>query len=228
MLVSEIYSSRQGEGRLTGQPSIFIRTSGCNLRCHFCDTPFTSWAPEGRHISITDLLEQISEMAPKHVVLTGGEPMLPRAVTKLTHHLNELDYHITIETSGTVMRDVNCDLISISPKLANSTPSRSRAGDWASRHENDRHRPDVVNQLISRHDYQLKFVVSQPSDLEEIEQYLELLPGVHRHRVLLMPEGIEASQLAERETWLLPACEEHQFTYCPRMHIHWYGNKRGT
>ena len=126
------------------------------------------------------------------------------------------------------MRDVNCDLMSISPKLANSTPSRSRAGDWASRHENARHRPDVVNQLISRHDYQLKFVVSQPSDLEEIEQYLELLPGVHRHRVLLMPEGVEASQLAERETWLLPACDEHQFTYCPRMHIHWYGNKRGT
>ena len=154
--------------------------------------------------------------------------MLPRAVTNLTHHLHEQDYHITIETSGTVLRDVNCDLMSISPKLANSTPSRSRAGDWARRHENARHRPDVVNQLILRHDYQLKFVVSQPSDLDEIEQYLKLLPEVHRQRVLLMPEGIEASQLAERETWLLPACEEHQFTYCPRMHIHWYGNKRGT
>lgn len=228
MLVSEIYSSRQGEGRLTGQPSIFIRTSGCNLRCDFCDSPFTSWDPEGQKIPITDLLDQIAEMTPKHVVLTGGEPMLPRGVTSLTHQLHELDYHVTIETSGTVLRDVQCDLMSISPKLANSTPSRSRAGEWARRHESARHRPDVVNQLILDHDYQLKFVVSHPADLDEIEQYLELLSGVQRHRVLLMPEGIETSQLAEREKWLLPACEERQFTYCPRMHIQWYGNKRGT
>ncbi len=228
MLVSEIYSSRQGEGRLTGQPSIFVRTSGCNLRCHFCDTPFTSWKPEGKSTSIPVLLDQIEKMEPKHVVLTGGEPMLPPTIAELTQQLHKRKYHITIETSGTVFREVQCDLMSISPKLKNSTPSLSRAGGWTQRHEASRHRPDVVTQLIEQHDYQLKFVVSHPDDLEEIEQYLELLPPINRRQVLLMPEGIEATQLAKREEWLLPLCEDHQFSYCPRMHIQWYGNKRGT
>ena len=71
-------------------------------------------------------------------------------------------------------------------------------------------------------------MVSQLQDLDEIEQYLALLPVVRRDYVMLMPEGIEASQLKEREKWLRPACDEREFTYCPRMHIEWYGNKRGT
>ena len=228
MLVSEIYSSRQGEGRLTGQPSIFLRTSGCNLRCDFCDTPFTSWAPEGKNLPVSELVEKIAKLSSKHVVLTGGEPMLPRTISQLTEELHARGHHITIETAGTVMRDVSCDLMSISPKLANSTPSPSRAGEWSVRHEKARHRPEIVAQLIQRHDYQLKFVVSRLQDLDEIEQYLALLPVVRRDYVMLMPEGIEASQLKEREKWLRPACDEREFTYCPRMHIEWYGNKRGT
>ncbi|MCH2180718.1 MAG: 7-carboxy-7-deazaguanine synthase QueE [Mariniblastus sp.] len=228
MLVSEIYSSRQGEGRLTGQPSIFVRTSGCNLRCDFCDTPYTSWTPEGRDTPIGDVLQEVGQFSPQHVVLTGGEPMLPRSVVELTHLLQEQNYHITIETSGTIFREVHCDLMSISPKLANSTPSFSRAGDWSLRHENARHRPEIVDQLIQRHDYQLKFVVSSPSDVDEIERYLEELSTVNRQQVLLMPEGVESSKLEDRAKWLVPICEERQFTYCPRMHIQWYGNRRGT
>ena len=228
MLVSEIYSSRQGEGRLTGQPSIFIRTTGCNLRCHFCDTPFTSWSPEGREIPIGDLLDEIDKMSPQHVVLTGGEPMLPREVVELTNRLHEQNYHITIETSGTIFRELRCDLISISPKLANSTPPTSRAGEWTQKHENARHQPEIVDRLIQRHDYQLKFVVNHPADVDEIEQYLEELSEIDRERVLLMPEGVEPAKLKEREKWLVPICEKRQFTYCPRMHIQWYGNRRGT
>ena len=154
--------------------------------------------------------------------------MLPRTISQLTEELHARGHHITIETAGTVMRDVSCDLMSISPKLANSTPSPSRAGEWSVRHEKARHRPEIVAQLIQRHDYQLKFVVSRLQDLDEIEQYLALLPVVRRDYVMLMPEGIEASQLKEREKWLRPACDEREFTYCPRMHIEWYGNKRGT
>jgi len=148
MLISEIYLSRQGEGRLTGTPSVFVRTSGCNLRCDFCDTPFTSWKPEGSQQSASEVFTAVLQTAadqlpPRadcpddsdepaaHVVLTGGEPMLAKEVESLCEQLNERGFHITIETAGTLDRQLSCDLMSISPKLSNSTPSSERAGQWA-------------------------------------------------------------------------------------------------
>ena len=76
MFVAEVYSSIQGEGEFAGVPSVFVRTSGCNLRCWFCDTPFTSWQPEGTHVALADLLRQVAGFQIEHVVLTGGEPLL--------------------------------------------------------------------------------------------------------------------------------------------------------
>ena len=250
MLISEIYLSRQGEGRLTGTPSVFVRTSGCNLRCDFCDTPFTSWNPKGAAREVSEVVSLVKESAmgslprsegvsnngaadefdpsAKHVVLTGGEPMLPKDVEDLCEQLSGKGFHITIETAGTIDRDVHCDLMSISPKLSNSMPSVERAGQWAAKHEATRHRPDVVATLIARYDYQLKFVVATPADIEEIETYLLEVGNIDREKVLLMPEGIDAETLNERATWLGPASADCGFTFCPRMHIAWYGNKRAT
>ncbi len=76
MKVAEIYRSCQGEGRLSGTPSVFVRTSGCNLRCWFCDTPFASWTPEGADLSVDEVVSQVAEWDCPHVVITGGEPML--------------------------------------------------------------------------------------------------------------------------------------------------------
>ena len=228
MLVSEIYVSRQGEGRLTGQDSIFVRTSGCNLRCWFCDTPYTSWEPEGQHLSVQQVLEQVRELELEHVVVTGGEPMLPREIVALTRGLRTAGHHITIETAGTIDRDVECDLISISPKLANSTPDPSRAGEWSTRHENSRFRPDIVKRMIRRFDHHLKFVVDKPSDVAQILRYLDNFADLKRERVLLMPQGIETQELKSRTEWLAPVCQEHGFQLCPRKHIEWYGNQRGT
>ncbi len=246
MLISEIYNSRQGEGHLTGTPSVFVRTSGCNLRCDFCDTPFTSWKPEGSQMMVSEIVDRVNDAAleplpqridgvveaqdetARHVVLTGGEPMLSKSVTELCDNLSQDGFHITIETAGTINRYLACDLMSISPKLSNSTPSRERAGQWTEKHEATRHRPDVVASLIERHNYQLKFVVANPADVVEIESYVSEIGSVDRGKVLLMPEGIEAATLSQRAVWLEPLCLEIGFTFCPRQHIAWYGNKRAT
>ena len=168
-----------------------------------------------------------------HVVLTGGEPMLAKDVELLCAQLKNNGFHITIESAGTIDRDLVCDLMSISPKLSNSTPSESRAGRWADKHESTRHQPSIVAGLISRHDWQLKFVVAKESDLAEIKAYLaevEALMTVelNRENVLLMPEGIDNATLTERASWLEPQCAESGFTFCQRKHIFWYGNKRAT
>lgn len=232
MLISEIYHSKQGEGILTGTPSVFLRTSGCNLRCGFCDTPFASWNPEGDPMTLLQIGQSVSrltsENSTNHVVITGGEPMIQKQIAQLTQQLHELGLHITIETAGTVFQNVHCDLMSISPKLANSTPLRERAGEWVDRHEQIRHNPDAISRLMNRFEYQLKFVVDSPTDFSEIESYLNDLSTYENDRVLLMPQGIRQDELESRRRWLEPYCLENNFRFSPRMHIEWYGNKRGT
>ena len=228
MLICELYKSIQGEGLLTGTESIFVRTSGCNLRCSFCDTPFSSWQPEGKQQTVDEIVQQCVRLECSHVVLTGGEPMLQKEVVLLTEGLKANDLHITIETAGTIDRPVQCDLMSISPKLSNSTPAVARAGDWTERHERDRHQPQVIAALTKRYEYQLKFVVDEPSDCEEILSYLAEFPDINSDRVLLMPQGVVIEDLQQREQWVKPFCDQHQFQLCRRMHIVWFGNKRGT
>lgn len=228
MKIAEIYHSIQGEGLLTGRESVFVRTSGCNLRCWFCDTPFTSWAPEGDDLSVDEILERVDEYQCDHVVLTGGEPMLYAELVPLAAALKRQRRHITIETAGTLFLPVACDLMSISPKLANSTPSIEKHAQWSVRHERTRHVPDVIRQLVGQYEYQIKFVVDQPDDFPEIEQYLRDFPEIQKDRVLLMPQGTNLEQLGRHATWLKPYCREKGFRYCPRRHIEWFGLVRGT
>ena len=267
MFISEIYHSLQGEGFLTGTPSVLVRTSGCNLRCGFCDTPFASWNPTGEQLSVGEIVQAIQQQtlaplppkqvqeaplnnssiagstsadldnsaesdthteATRHVILTGGEPMMQREIIELCAALHSAKFHITMETAGTIERELDCDLMSISPKLSNSDPQADRAGEWLPKHQQTRHRPEVVSQLIQRHPYQLKFVVSQPSDLDEILAYLDAVNDFDPMRVLLMPEGIKLDELEQRERWLQPLSEKHGFKLCRRLHIAWYGNLRRT
>src|SRR5262245_36448860 len=154
MKIAEIYKSVQGEGLLTGTPSVFVRTSGCNLRCWFCDTPFTSWAPEGTDISVDEIVAQVEEWDCRHVVLTGGEPMLFAELLPLADALHDRGWHITVETAGTLYLPVACDLMSISPNLASSGPPVDQHSHWSRRHERERYQPDVLRQLMAEYDYQ--------------------------------------------------------------------------
>jgi 7-carboxy-7-deazaguanine synthase len=226
--IAEIFQSRQGEGLLTGTPSVFIRVSGCNLRCWFCDTPYASWEPEGENLEVGDLVAQVAAYSCDHVVITGGEPMIFPEVTPLTRQLKLLGRHITIETAGTRYQSVVCDLMSISPKLRGSAPRGVGEEAWRHAHERRRHAPDVIRRLVSEFTYQCKFVVDEPADLIAVKEYLEQFPEIARSRVLLMPQGCELEELEAKEAWLRPYCQQHELRYCPRRQIEWYGLARGT
>jgi len=229
MRIAEIFHSIQGEGLLAGVPSIFIRTSGCNLRCHWCDTPYASWKPEGPEMSVEEILEKITEWNCDHVVLTGGEPMIAPDLPELATALKKQKKHITIETAGTILpNSISCDLASISPKLSNSTPSPERDPAWAKKHEAIRLQPEVISEWIRKYPFQLKFVVSSEKDLVEIKNLLSHLPPVPFDRILLMPEGIDVKTLATRSPWLVDICKREGFRFTPRLQIELFGHTRAT
>jgi 7-carboxy-7-deazaguanine synthase len=221
--ISEIFYSLQGEGGLVGMPSTFVRTSGCNLRCRWCDTPYTSWIPEGDEMTIDAVMDRVSAFPAVHAVVTGGEPMIAPGIGELTRRLKQAGMHITIETAGTVFTEVACDLLSISPKLANSKPE----GPFAAQHERLRIQPSVLSRLMAAHDYQLKFVVAEPTDLTEIQELVEQL-GAPRSKVILMPEGVELEALRQRTKWVAELCRERGYRFTPRLHVELYGNRRGV
>jgi 7-carboxy-7-deazaguanine synthase len=226
MYLSEIFFSVQGEGRLLGVPSAFIRTSGCNLRCWFCDSNYTSWAPEGTHLSISDALAAIKTFPTRHVVVTGGEPLLAPEIEDLCRELAGLGYHITVETAATVFKPLSCDLASLSPKLASSTPHEREGGRFAEKHERLRLQKDVIQAFMDRTDYQLKFVIDTPGDIPEVQSILGSLKGVDPTKVLLMPQGVTRQELDKRSPWLIEACKQYGYRFSPRLHIELFGNKR--
>src|SRR5438270_5471008 len=212
MKVAEIFYSIQGEGKLAGVPSVFVRTSGCNLRCKWCDTPYTSWRPEGDEISVDQILKTVTRFGAAHVVVTGGEPMIAPEIVSLTRILHAGGQHVTIETAGTVLAPVTADLMSISPKLANSTPFDREDGRWATHHDRLRYQPDVLRRLMADYEYQMKFVVADPDDLAEIDEILHET-GASRSHVVLMPEGTRAEVVRERGLWLAEICKRTGFRY---------------
>jgi 7-carboxy-7-deazaguanine synthase len=229
MRVSELFFSIQGEGKLAGVPSVFVRASGCNLRCVWCDTPYASWDPEGDDVAVDEIVRQVEAFNAKHVVITGGEPMIMPDIEPLCAALKERGHHITIETAATVCKPVQHDLASLSPKLSNSTPWNREGGRFADAHERNRINVPVIQQFVdAAPEFQLKFVVSGESDLGEIESLLKQLRGWSPPDVLLMPEGIDAETLHARAGWIADVCKRTGYRFCPRLHVELYGNTRGT
>lgn len=233
--VQEHFVSIQGEGMLAGTPSTFVRVSGCNLRCAWCDSPRTSWDPEGARVGL-DALVDFCAAGPRHVVLTGGEPLLFAPVATLSQRLRAAGHHVTIETAGTRwIAGLEADLMSLSPKLAHATPSAPAPAELAARHEAARWAPDTLRRLMDDHPWQLKFVVRATpdhlmQDVDEIEHMLEALAvgPQARARVLLMPEGTDPDALAIAYRQVGPVCVARGFRLGLRLHIELYGHTPGT
>lgn len=236
--IAETFFSIQGEGLLTGVPSWFVRLSGCNLRCVWCDTPYASWKPEGTPRGVADLVaEASSRPAFRHAVVTGGEPMMFAGAAELCRGLTAAGLHVTIETAGTIDRPditpAECGLMSISPKLSNSTPGEALAGPWSARHQERRINLGALQAMLDRHratemgGRQLKFVVADERDLAEIDSLLAQLRGWTAADVLLMPEGTTTPSPGRR-AWVLQTCTDRGWRYCHRLHIELFGNTRGT
>jgi 7-carboxy-7-deazaguanine synthase len=179
-------------------------------------------------MSTDEIVSQVEEWDSQHVVVTGGEPMLFAELIPLCHRLKAIGRRVTIETAGTLHLPVECDLMSISPKFASSAPDAKAYPHWHRRHERERHRPDVIRQLIGEFEYQLKFVIDVREDLEAVRGYVDEFPEIDRERVLLMPQGTDQDQLEQRGAWLRPFCEAEGFVFCPRKQIEWFGPVRGT
>ncbi|MEW4448666.1 7-carboxy-7-deazaguanine synthase QueE [Qipengyuania sp. JC766] len=231
----EIFASIQGEGPSIGRPVVFVRLSRCNLSCVWCDTAYT-WHFEGDErphsagltfdrkrnqvkLSPEDVAQRVRDLGHPHIVLTGGEPMLQ--ANALADMLDLLpDHTVEVETNGSVTPsprlDVRIDQFNVSPKLAHS----GNPADLALV-------PERLDAFATDGRAFFKFVIAEPADLDEVlalrDRY-RFRPG----HVFLMPEGTDSATLRRRMEWLAPLCLEHGFRLSDRMHIHLYGDTRGT
>lgn len=264
----------QGEGKLIGIPSIFIRTSGCNLKCAWmgankkgslCDTPYSSFNPEKNMVEIDHIIQlvevnacNLDKKVINHIVITGGEPTIQmEPLIELCKKLKEKDYHITLETNATIYNQElseYVDLISMSPKLVSSTPYASHLEETgvkydsnrALRHSLTRLNIEVIQNYIDScyekygdsdvgengiyktfwKDFQLKFVVSNEEDMNEIHYILSKLKNWESQDIVLMPEGIDDESLKSRSKIALYHCIKNGWRFTPRLHINIWGNKK--
>ena len=222
MIINELFYSLQGEGSLAGVPSIFIRLAGCPLRCSWCDTKY-AWDPAaGQEMTLKQLLEAIGEYPTRYVVLTGGEPMVHEGLKELAAAIHEKGYHLTIETVGiSFVEGAAADLMSISPKLSNSDPQNSDE-----KQPSERLNIAVLRQLMASYEYQLKFVVDEPKDLDEIAETLGTLDGVDFYKVWLMPQATQTDEYLEKSRWLAEYCKQTGFSFSPRLQVMLWGSQR--
>lgn len=240
----EIFYSIQGEGKNMGQPSIFIRTSLCNLHCIWCDTDYTwNWeSTRFKHvndqnpaykkykmeehiaeISIAELLTLLQEYPCKNIVLTGGEPMLQQnLLSDLMAALQKLNpsYFFEIETNGTIVPtpefEAQIHQYNVSPKLENSNNPKKL-----------REKPAAYRYFVESEKANFKFVISAEADLQEVLQLTETYQ-IPFQKIYLMPEGTNTKDLETRRLWLVDVCKKYQFNYTDRLHIQIYGDKKGV
>lgn len=225
MQVVEIFYSLQGEGRLVGTPSVFIRFAGCPLSCRWCDTKYAWDSKAGTDYSIDQIIQTIAQYPTRFVVITGGEPMINDDLVELTKHLKAANKHITIETAGIkYLPHVVCDLMSISPKLSNSTPKDPLL---AAIHNDSKLDIAVLGKLIENYDYQLKFVVDTADDLAEIQQVTAWFDFVDKEKIMLMPQAQTAKELTEKSLLVTELCLQTSYIFCQRLQVLLWNNQKG-
>ena len=214
--IAECFFSIQGEGVTVGMPAVFIRLQGCSVGCRWCDTKY-SWDPAGGHqVTLEALVEEAAAFPCRRAVVTGGEPLESSLFTPLVEALKARGFTVEVETSGTLPpHRAPVDQWNVSLKLANSGVPEAR-----------RINEEAIRAFLGRSAW-WKFVVTDQSDVAEVQQLLERF-ALPRERILLMPEGIRREELLERSLWVVEECRRHGFRYCPRLQILLWGAKRGV
>ncbi|WP_299309234.1 7-carboxy-7-deazaguanine synthase QueE [uncultured Croceicoccus sp.] len=235
----EIFASLQGEGPSMGRPSVFVRVSRCNLACVWCDTAYTwhftgderphrggeTFARTANQLALpeAEVARRVLRAGADRLVLTGGEPLLQgAALARMVGLVKETrpDFHVEVETNGTVAApaalDPLIDQYNVSPKLAHSGNPASLAL-----------LPDRIAAYAADARAFFKFVVADEDDARTVLSLRDAF-GMAADRLFLMPEGTESATLRERMQWLAPFCQQHGLRLSDRLHIHLYGDTRGT
>jgi len=229
--ISEIFLSIQGEGALAGVVSAFVRLAGCDLHCQWCDTAYAWDRQAGRPMTVEQIAAELARYRCPHVVVTGGEPLIWQETPNLLQELALAGKHITVETSATQYRPLHCDLVSISPKLAHAIGTQedtsSAAAAEAPQKTERLNIPAIQSFIDSSNDYQLKFVVREQGDLEEVNGVVAQLERVERLKVFLMPEARTREQYHRRAPVAAAMCVETGFRFSPRLQVELWGGKKG-
>jgi 7-carboxy-7-deazaguanine synthase len=225
MIINDVFHSLQGEGGFAGVPSVFVRLAGCPLRCRWCDTKYAWPESAGTEHTADQVKTKVKSYPANHLIITGAEPMTNPQLPDLLKALAGQNLHITIETSGIkFVPDLPCDLMSISPKLANSTPTET---DLAAQHESQRLNLSALQQLIDRYEYQLKFVVEGTEDIDEINKCLEKLKNVKPGKVFLMPQAQKLDEYLAKSKVVADLCKQTGFAFSLRLQVLLWNNERG-
>lgn len=226
MKITEIFYSLQGEGRLAGRPSVFIRLSGCPLRCKWCDTKYAWHSDCGQSLSIEQITERVQSYNCSDVVITGGEPFTNPDFAQLVKALDGVCRHITVETAGICFTpQLPIDLVSLSPKLANSVPPQP---DFAALHETNRLNIAALSAFLRQYRCQIKFVVEGENDIDEIKTVLAKCGYDGTAEVMLMPQAADTDDYIAKSRKIADICLENGFSFSPRLHVLLWGNKRGV
>ena len=225
MKISEMFDSIQGEGPNAGEPVIFIRLALCNLTCSWCDTKYTwdwdnyDFDKEVHHFEIEDIIKKIQTYKIKHIVITGGEPLMQQEeLIKLLSPLKN-NYFIEVETNCTIIPNESLmkivDQWNVSPKTKNS-------GNLPEQYENK----ESYNFFTGVDNCYFKFVVENEEDLTEIQKLINKY-NIKKDSVFLMPQATTKMEIITREEIVSKSAKNHKFRYSPRMHVSMWGNQRG-
>jgi 7-carboxy-7-deazaguanine synthase len=223
MKIAEIFYSIQGEGPHIGCPAVFLRTAGCNLKCSWCDSKFAwekKYENNWRELSSSELSEEISSYPSKHLVVTGGEPLLYQQELSQTIQDYFPEYFVEVETNGTLTPNgqlgMSVNQWIVSPKLSNSKEGNIK---------------DATNTIkieeFKKFNVKYKFVIATSEDVDEVDSFIKE-HGLKNQDVILMPEATTPEKLQQISRWLVEECKKRNYRFSTRLQITLWGDKRGV
>ena len=225
MQINEIFKSIQGEGPNFGKPAIFLRTAQCNLKCTWCDTKYTwdwenyDYTKEVKEMTLEEIKEQILDLEIKHLVITGGEPLLQQDDLADLLSFLKPDFYVEIETNCTILPNkMLTDLVdqwNVSPKTENS-------GNPLELYENN----ECYYFFANQENCFFKYVVEDESDIPEIKKFVTKY-NIPENHVQLMTQASTKEEISAREKSISELAKANNFLFSPRLHVAMWGAQRG-